>query len=112
MGTGSFPGVKRPGRGADHPSPSSAEVKKEYSYTSTHPLGHFRPATGQLYLTIEMRIMCLIVYVLVIRISPSTTTQLLSYLFYYHSMLMVLDKGVCMVEAFISPVLVVPQYSV
>jgi hypothetical protein len=29
MGTGSFPGVKRPGRGADHPSPSSAEVKKE-----------------------------------------------------------------------------------
>jgi hypothetical protein len=24
MGTGSFPGVKRPGRGADHPPPSSA----------------------------------------------------------------------------------------
>jgi hypothetical protein len=29
MGTGSFPGVKRPERGADHPPPSSAEVKKE-----------------------------------------------------------------------------------
>jgi hypothetical protein len=29
MGTGSFPGVKRPRRGADHPSTSSAEVKKE-----------------------------------------------------------------------------------
>jgi hypothetical protein len=29
MGTGSFPGVKRPGSGADHPPPSSAEVKKE-----------------------------------------------------------------------------------
>jgi hypothetical protein len=28
MGTGSFPGVKRPGRGADHPAPSSAEVMK------------------------------------------------------------------------------------
>ena len=28
MGTGSFPGVKLPGRGADHPSPSSAEVMK------------------------------------------------------------------------------------
>jgi hypothetical protein len=28
MGTGSFPGVKRPGRGADHPPPSSAEVTK------------------------------------------------------------------------------------
>jgi hypothetical protein len=24
----SFPGVKRPGRGVDHPSPSSAEVKE------------------------------------------------------------------------------------
>jgi hypothetical protein len=29
MGTGSFPGVKRPGRDADHPPPSSAEVRKE-----------------------------------------------------------------------------------
>jgi hypothetical protein len=28
MGTGSFPGVKRPERGADHPPLSSAEVKK------------------------------------------------------------------------------------
>jgi hypothetical protein len=29
MGTGSFQGVKRPGRGADHPPPSSAEVENE-----------------------------------------------------------------------------------
>jgi hypothetical protein len=29
MGTGSFPGVKWPGRGADHPPPPSAEVTKE-----------------------------------------------------------------------------------
>jgi hypothetical protein len=29
MGTGSFQWVKRPGRGADHPPPSSAKVKKE-----------------------------------------------------------------------------------
>jgi hypothetical protein len=29
MGTGSFPGVKRPGREADHPPPSSAEVTTE-----------------------------------------------------------------------------------
>jgi hypothetical protein len=27
MGTGSLPGVKRPGRGVDHPLPSSSEVK-------------------------------------------------------------------------------------
>jgi len=33
MVTGSFPGVKRPGRGVDHPPLSSAEGK-EYSYTS------------------------------------------------------------------------------
>jgi hypothetical protein len=35
MGTGSFPGVKRPGRGPGHPSPSSAEVKRVSSFTST-----------------------------------------------------------------------------
>jgi hypothetical protein len=29
MDIGSFPGIKRPGRGADHPPSSSAEVKKE-----------------------------------------------------------------------------------
>jgi hypothetical protein len=29
MGTGSFPGVKLPGRGADHPLPPSAEVENE-----------------------------------------------------------------------------------
>jgi hypothetical protein len=29
MGTESFSGVKRPGRGADHPPPSSAEVENE-----------------------------------------------------------------------------------
>ena len=28
MGTGSFSGIKRPGRGVDHPTPSSAEVKE------------------------------------------------------------------------------------
>jgi len=39
MGTGSYLGVKQPGRGLDHPPPFSAEVKKEYNYTSTPPLG-------------------------------------------------------------------------
>jgi hypothetical protein len=29
MGTGSFPGVKRPGRGADQPPPPSAEFENE-----------------------------------------------------------------------------------
>jgi len=40
----------RPGRTADHSPPSSAAVMEEYSYTSTHPLGHTRPVTGSLYL--------------------------------------------------------------
>jgi hypothetical protein len=30
-------GVKRPGREADHSPPSSAEIKNEWSYTSTPP---------------------------------------------------------------------------
>jgi hypothetical protein len=29
MGTGSFPGVKRPGRGIDHPSHLEQKLKKE-----------------------------------------------------------------------------------
>jgi len=40
MGTGSYPGVKWPGRGVDHPPSSSAEVKervKLYIYPSSGP---------------------------------------------------------------------------
>jgi len=40
----------RPGRAADHSPPSSAAVMEEYSYTSTHPLGHTGPVMGSLYL--------------------------------------------------------------
>jgi hypothetical protein len=32
-----YPGVKRPGREADHSPPTSAEVKKTQIYTSTPP---------------------------------------------------------------------------
>jgi hypothetical protein len=41
MGTGSFPGVKRPERSADHPPSPSAEVENEYRYTSTPFSGPF-----------------------------------------------------------------------
>ena len=42
-----FPvGKVRPGRDADHSPPSSAAVMEQYSYTSTHPLGHTWPVTG------------------------------------------------------------------
>jgi hypothetical protein len=40
MGTGSFPGAKRSGRGVDHPPPSSAEVKERvvlYLYSTSGP---------------------------------------------------------------------------
>ena len=40
MGTGSFTGVNRPGRGVDHPTPSSAEVKERvelYFYSPSRP---------------------------------------------------------------------------
>ena len=42
-------GKVRPGRAADHSPPSSAAVMEEYSYTSTHHLGHTGPVTGSLY---------------------------------------------------------------
>jgi len=46
-----FPGGKvRPERAADHSLPSSVAVMEEYSYNSTHPLGHTGPVTGSLYL--------------------------------------------------------------
>jgi hypothetical protein len=40
MGTRSFPGLKRPGRGVDHLPPSSAMSKKEWSYTYTHKMSN------------------------------------------------------------------------
>ena len=42
-----FPGGKvRSGRAADHSPPSSAEVLKGQSYTSTPPLGHNQACNG------------------------------------------------------------------
>jgi hypothetical protein len=49
MDTRSFPGVKRPWRGADHPLPSNAEFKRAYSYTYTR-LWAFGSVIGYLYL--------------------------------------------------------------
>ena len=40
MGTGSFPGLKQPGRGVDHPPQSSAKVKERvelYLYSPSRP---------------------------------------------------------------------------
>jgi hypothetical protein len=46
MGTGSFPGVKRQGRGVDHPLPSSAEVKERVELYLYSPYGPSWPVLG------------------------------------------------------------------
>ena len=53
MGIGSFPGVKRSGRDADHPPHLVPKLKKMYSYTTTPPLGHRGLFYGELYIHIE-----------------------------------------------------------
>jgi hypothetical protein len=47
VGTGSFPGVKRPGRGVDHQLPSSAEVKERVELYLYSPSGPSWPVTGR-----------------------------------------------------------------
>jgi len=46
MGTGSFPGVNQPGRGIDHPPPSSAEVKRRVELYLYSPSGSSWPVVG------------------------------------------------------------------
>jgi len=50
MDTGSFPAVKRPGRGFDHPPHLAPRLKKEYSDTSTPSLGLRGLFYGELFL--------------------------------------------------------------
>jgi len=50
MGTGSFPGVKRPGGGVDHLPHQAPRLKEEYSYTSTPSLGLRGLFWGELFL--------------------------------------------------------------
>ena len=46
MCTGSFLGVKRPGRGVDHPSLSNAEVEERIELFVQSPAGLSRPVLG------------------------------------------------------------------
>ena len=47
MSTGSFPGVKRPGRGVDHPLPSRAEVEGRVELYICSPSGPSWPVLGR-----------------------------------------------------------------
>ena len=47
MSPGFFPGVKRPGRGVDHPSTSSAEVKERVELYLYSPFWHSWPVLGR-----------------------------------------------------------------
>jgi hypothetical protein len=55
MGTSCFPGVKRPGPGVDHPPLLAPKLKKEWSDTSTLPLGLRGLLCGELYFTFARR---------------------------------------------------------
>ena len=46
MGTGSFPGVKRPGRNVDHPPTSSTEVEGRVELYICSPSGSLWPVLG------------------------------------------------------------------
>ena len=46
IGTRSFPGVKRPGRGVDYPPPSSAEVEGRAELYICSPSGPSWPVIG------------------------------------------------------------------
>jgi len=46
MGTGSFPGIKQPGCGIDHPPPSRAEVKERVEVYIYSPYGPSWPVLG------------------------------------------------------------------
>jgi hypothetical protein len=46
MGTGSFLGVRQPGCGADHPPPSSAEVKERVELYLYSTSGSSKPVIG------------------------------------------------------------------
>ena len=56
MGTGSFPGLKRPGCGVDNPPPSVAEVKERVELYLYSPSGPSWPVLGRILPLLFIRI--------------------------------------------------------
>ena len=76
MGTGSFPGVKRPGRGADHPPPSTCRGQERVGLYLYSPSGPSSPVMGAplplpIYIT---EILCKIISKLHLRLVPSNSS--------------------------------------
>ena len=62
MGTGSFPGVKRPGRDVDYPPLSSAEVQERVELYHYSLSGAVWPVVGETYLQIYVHFLPYIQY--------------------------------------------------
>ena len=65
MGTGSFPGLKRPGRGLDHPLPSSIGVKERVELYLNSPSGPSGPVLGRTVTSISLNqssYICILVF--------------------------------------------------
>ena len=54
MGTGSFPGVKRPGRGGDHPPPSKRRGNERVGLCLYSPSGPSWPVIGRTLPTVSL----------------------------------------------------------
>jgi hypothetical protein len=61
IGTGSFPGVKRPGLGVENPPLSSAEFEDRDSAIHLLPLWTSWPVIGELYLPLPLIIIIIII---------------------------------------------------
>ena len=60
MRTGSFPGIKRPGRGFDQPLPSSAEVKERVEVYLYSTLCAFVACSGVKFYLYHYRVQCVL----------------------------------------------------
>jgi hypothetical protein len=74
MGTGSFPGVKRLGRGVDHPPSSSAEVKERVELYIYSPSGPSWPVLGRTLLLPTSQVIIIIIIIIIIIGGSSVAT--------------------------------------
>jgi len=69
----SFPGLKRPGSGIDHPPPSSAKVKERVELYLFSPSGPLWPVLGWTYLYLYLLILYLYIYIYIYELFLTST---------------------------------------